>query len=96
MRTRLYAIPILNALRFRPKTAQQIASDLETPIAATYRILHALEALGLVVVFDRPLTAQGKRTNVYLATVAYAPNPNYARMRESKDIDAGNAVRADG
>ncbi len=89
-----YAIPILNALRFQPKNAYRLCEDLSIPIGRVYDTLHALQQLGLVTVFDRLLTREGKRISLYMATVAYAPNPNYARLKEAKELPVPRATGA--
>ena len=60
-----YCAKILIATYQKPKSAIELSNKFEIPIAACYRRIHSLEALGLIRCVDSVLTKKGKHIKVY-------------------------------
>ncbi len=66
-----YAIKILVATNKEGKSAIELSQELDVPIAACYRRLHALEEVGLVDSQER-VTPKGKKMRYYKSKVKKA------------------------
>ncbi len=66
-----YAIKILVATNKESKSAIELSQELDVPIAACYRRLHALEEVGLVESQER-VTPKGKKMRYYSSKVKKA------------------------
>jgi hypothetical protein len=55
-----------------PKTAQEISSAHDIPIAVCYRKMRQLEKLGLLRCMGSKLTREGKRVRLYQSQILYA------------------------
>jgi hypothetical protein len=64
-----YNIKILSATLKAPKSAVELSSVLEIPIASCYRKVHDLERTNLLEVADSILTQDGKRLKLYRSNV---------------------------
>jgi predicted ArsR family transcriptional regulator len=63
-----YSAEILCAAR-TPTSAQELADELDVPIATCYRRIEELESVGLLQCEGRQLSGEGRRTNVYRRTL---------------------------
>lgn len=52
-----------------PKSAQELSEELDVPIATCYRRIENLEEANLLELFDRPLSEEHRRVNVYRRSV---------------------------
>jgi len=66
-----YAIKILVATTKEGKSAIELSQELDVPIAACYRRLHALEEVGLVDSQEK-ITPKGKKMRLYRSKVKKA------------------------
>ncbi len=66
-----YAIKILAATKHDMKSAIELSQELNVPIAACYRRLHALRSMGLVDVVEK-ITTRGKKIRYYKSKIKKA------------------------
>ncbi len=66
-----YAIKILVATNKEGKSAIELSQELDVPIAACYRRLHALEEVGLIDSQEK-ITPKGKKMRYYRSKVKKA------------------------
>ncbi|HWG91505.1 MAG TPA: helix-turn-helix domain-containing protein, partial [Candidatus Thermoplasmatota archaeon] len=66
------ALRLLGLLAERSASAREVAEGLGIPLATAYRQLHRLETGGLVQVERSAFTREGKRYELYRATVSEA------------------------
>lgn len=59
-----YSPDILRAAA-EPRSAQELSDELDVPIATCYRRLEELTEVGLLVLHDRVISEERRRTNVY-------------------------------
>ena len=59
-----YCVAILEATH-KPMSAQELSDELGIPIATCYRRIEELTDKDLLVLHDKRLTDEGRRTNVY-------------------------------
>ncbi|ESS12376.1 MAG: putative transcriptional regulator [uncultured archaeon A07HR60] len=63
-----YNVAILVATE-EPKSAKQLSTELDVPIATCYRRIDQLEEAGLLELHDRPLSDERRRVKVYRRAV---------------------------
>lgn len=64
-----YVVKILAATIWQPKSAQQLAFDLDIPIAACYRKIHDTTSVGLLTYTGNVITKRGKSVKLYKSQV---------------------------
>lgn len=64
-----YVVKILAATIWEPKSAQQLAFDLDIPIAACYRKIHDTTKAGLLTCTGNAITKRGKSVKLYKSQV---------------------------